>query len=1428
VGGAVIQDVRFNAMPQDNGWLIEDLAARLPGQATLAADGRLSTGEQVGFGGRVRLAVGQPATFAAWWRGKSEVGAGRLLSPFDLSGRAAITTGRIAVEEMTTRIGDATITGSFSWAAANAGQPLRSIRTDLDADRLDFVQIRALAELLVGHDFSDTSALADSYEIKLAAEELAIEDLLVRDVSIDAGFANGGLTVTGVEVGDIGGARFVVTRGQIDNILTQPLGRLEAQLTAPTLTGLARIIDRVAPDSGLSRWLRTVAPSLAPALVAITIDSVMDGDRPNTRVDLKGSAKATNFDASLELAGAPARWREAGVLVTASLKSYDALGVARQIGIAEDDASIDGGVQLRLTAEGTPATGLKSSLSGAFAGIELKAEGDFFAPPDLPMKFTGRYSISSADLGPFTRLVGLNIPGTGEDFPVSVAGKVESLGPSADLEWTNARVAGRIVSGRMRVARGDDGELRLEDGSLAVDLLDLGWLAALGLGESPLPTGNPDQPWPTTPFGEPVSGRLRAEIAIAADQLVVSDALSVRNAKARFTANGDRLNFDIKSGDALGGSVFGGFSIRNVGGNASLVGNVSLLGASLDAVVWRRNGRAVATGTLDLTANVEATGRSPAGMISSLTGGGTFNVHAGEVRNLHPEAAILVIRDSDRGEEFTEDSLRELLATYLDRRALTFTEIEAPFSIAAGTIRFQNVAIEADGAKASGSGVIDLNTMALDADWKLTLDIGADKYSSGLPPQIGLVFRGPLAEPSRIIDVLEFSSFLNIRKEARLQEILEFEQEARLENEWFNRVRRKLREDAERAARLAEALRAARIAAYANLGAFHLEREAAEEEKAERELIAWWAVAEKAADEKDAAEAAAREAAERAAAARALADEAAAKKNEIQTAALSAGDRVTEATAALARATETLEAAEAEATAAAAAREQAAQDLAQAEAAVEAADLALAEATATRESAATGLDEAAAGWRAATQSATEAAATASNLKAAAGAAAARAHELARSVDQLAAQFDAANVEVAAAEATLAANEEASRQASGKAAEAAARLAAARDALDQAKGAATEAVAALATAERAFADAEAALASARMAQGLAVAAVDAARGSETDIAAAAEADLARKRAELATAEAAFDRARAELDEARARVAANDAAEAQASRELAAAEARASEIASASDMAAAAIREARSVLEAKTAMRDRLAAELDDLTDSAEKAAAAAEAAAEKAETAADLARSALEAADTALRQRVAAEEILAAASQSEAAAQAALDRAKAEEEQAAAKLAEAESRLGAAKTALAAAQEAESLARAADQEALIAARQIMTDLAAADEAAASAAQEAEAAEAEAREAAARAAALPPGWRPEGPPPTRADAGGGTARKDLATAETHPAIEAPAVAAEPPAVDFVPVVPRPRPERANAAADPVTIDGDAGLPGDGRPLTISQPQ
>lgn len=1463
VGGAVIQDVRFDALLADGGWQIEGLHARLPGQATIDADGTLSTGERVGFGGAVRLAVGQPATFASWWRGRSELGAGRLLAPFELSGRATINLSGIQVEDMETTIGEATIRGGFAWTAAGEGSPLRLLRTDLSADRLDFSQVQALAELLAGQDLGDTTALADSYAIRFVADELAIRDITMRDVEVDAGFEDGDLTVNGIDINDIGGAAISVTRGRIDDVLTDPRGRLEAQLNASTLAGLARIVDGIAADTTFARWFNRAAPSLSPASISAVINSGAAAPVSATTVQIIGDAAETKVEATIDLAGVPAAWRTSEVKLSASLKSHDAMGMARQTGLPVQPVTIAGGAQVAFTAAGVPATGMATAVSGSFAGLTLKGDGSLILAADLPPKFSGTFTFDSSDIDPLMQMAGLRIPGAEAGMPAKISGNLAVLGLAADLDWSNGAVAGRRVGGKLRLTEGAGSTLRF-DGALDVDAVDLGWIAALGLGFAPLPTGEGD--WPATPFGDPVLAGLGGKLDVTAQTITIGDRLAVANPVLTFALAPNRIDFDVKSGAFTGGSVVGGMSIRNVGGNANLTGQFSLIGGTLGSVVWQRAGRSVAVGTLDLSADFEATGRSPAGLVSSLTGGGTLAVHDGEVRYVNPRAVSLVVRSADLGQEFTEDALRDLLGSYIDAGALPFTEVEGPFSIAAGTVRFQNMTLDTAEAKVSGSAAIDLNTLAVDSDWSLTLETG-DPKDEAAPPQIGLVFRGPLAEPSRIIDVLQFSSYLNIRQEQRIQEILALEEMTRLENERFKRERRRIQEEAERKAREEKALHEAQAAAAARLEAFHVAREIAGEERAVAELAAAQKRAAELVAAKAAADAAAADAKRRAeaagAAAAAASAEAARKARDFD----AEGAEAARAAAALRAAADALALAKKDAAAASAAAEQAAAAAGSEgeAAAAKAVKAATAERTAADAAAKAAAAKASAAGELAERANADAAAAEAAVKSAEQAAIAAIEAAQRAVEALdaadQARLDAEARATAASSVAAISAESAGKaeddlkeaEAAAKAAAAEADRAAAAEAASRTAAKAAVDAAVKARAEQAAADAAARVAgekaaAAAAAYAEAVAAVDAARrkvaeagaSGALDIAAigaaSAEVDAAETEAEARRLDAERLKSEAEQVAALAAAKANAVAVAKAAADgVLAAQAEAS--AAAADRAAAAEKakvdaavKAAAAAAARTAADDAArdaavaseaakaaalsvetaAGEVSARKTAAEQAAAAADVARDSMAAARDKAVAAEGAAAAALAERDRLVGVAAQKADAEAAAVSALAAAEAGREKAEAAAADAAAAAKAAGERVAVAKAAADEATAADTAARAALERVTAARDAAAKAASEAVAAADAAEAAAKAAAAKAAAMP-----------SALVVPGLAGGDVGTVASVAPLPEPALAPEPslplesaPAIDgldvaplpaMAPPMPRPRPlKRPTAGA------------------------
>jgi hypothetical protein len=356
VGGRIVENLRLAAAPAPDkgGWQIGSLSVRLPGQATLEASGLMTTRKKFGFSGQAHLAVAQPATFATWWRGESREGAGRLLAPFDLSGRADIGPGRVALDNVTARIDDATITGGFGWTE-RAKDHRRDLNADLNATRVDFVQLKALAELLVGRNLTDAGSLADGYSVHVRADAFVFENLTVKGIELNAEYRDDALTVTMLQIADVGGARIEKTSGKIENLSGDPRGHLDATLDAPKLTGLARLADQFLPESGFTRWLGAAAPALGAAVINAKITAPLPdgGSGFAFTVDNGVAASTTVNNLSASFTGGFAHWRTKPAEIKVSFYSPDSAELAR-FGLAAVTLATTT-VLIRVQSKGVPA-----------------------------------------------------------------------------------------------------------------------------------------------------------------------------------------------------------------------------------------------------------------------------------------------------------------------------------------------------------------------------------------------------------------------------------------------------------------------------------------------------------------------------------------------------------------------------------------------------------------------------------------------------------------------------------------------------------------------------------------------------------------------------------------------------------------------------------------------------------------------------------------------------------------------------------------------------------------------------------------------------------------------------------------------------------------------------------------------------------------
>ena len=807
VGGGILQDFALDAETIASGWRVVALNAQLPGRAQLRASGDLVLRPDLGFRGQMSASVEQPNGFADWWR--KGVTLAEPVAPFSLEGRLDATASGVAFTDLAFSVAGHTGRGVVSYRRPEQG-PAR-FEADLDAERLDLDQVGLLARLFVADDSGTMSAsMEDDVDVslRLFADTLAAGGIEAHQVAVDALFASDTLTIRDLTVRDLAGADLTAS-GRIEDLSGAPRGDFSAEIDAAQLDGLAALLRRHAPGAAADRFA-ALAPALSPARLTLGFAGTGDGQDTNAQVELDGRLAGSELSTHLSLKGRLDAWRSARIEGDAELKGEDAGVLLRQLGADLLPVAALGAGSITLGASGVPQEGLNMRLRLGAGDASLLAVGTVAFPQDAPVRYGGDIVVKAEDLVALALMTGRMPPLLAGDTAIDVAMTVEGIGDRFSIE----RLAGTV--GAARIEGGLTGDLRRVipgavpqlSGTLTLSRLGLALVSELALGAD-LWSSSTDGSWPQASFAAPVIDGVDLDLRLGADVLDIGRGIKATAASGRLRLKpGGALTLQEGKADLAGGQIAGTFAIRRSGGEAGINGALRITDADLAAYVWTRQGRPLATGRFDLNAEFDGTGRSVAGIVSSLGGGGTFTIKDGEIRSLNPDAFGLVIRAADAGLDLTDEEIRKAFASHLDTGVLPFDTIEGTFSITGGVARMRNVSVDNEEAALFGNAQADLESGTLESDFSLRVDPGENAVT-GADPQVGLVFSGPIEAPSRQIDIAPFTAFLTLRafeQEVRRVEALQADI---LERERLMRELKRLRQIESRKEREAEEQRRA-------------------------------------------------------------------------------------------------------------------------------------------------------------------------------------------------------------------------------------------------------------------------------------------------------------------------------------------------------------------------------------------------------------------------------------------------------------------------------------------------------------------------------------------------------------------------------------------------------------------------------------------
>src|SRR5208283_1569760 len=255
VGGTALQALHGRVGFDDKGWTLDDVEFQAPGFTEVKLSGRLDDGPQgLGFSGPASLESADLKMLMAWLDGRSEPPSGRA-ETLTAHGVITIASDRLALDRLSAALDQENLEGrlAYTWAA---GDRPATLDGELRAANLDVDALTAFAKAVLSN-----GAFEMPHEVTLLVEvgKATVAGVDARQVNAR------------VSVGDLGGTALDIS-GRIDELSSQPRGRLTLDLDAKTLAGLTSIVGKLAPQA--AETFRHLADRLAPAKVhgVLTVD----------------------------------------------------------------------------------------------------------------------------------------------------------------------------------------------------------------------------------------------------------------------------------------------------------------------------------------------------------------------------------------------------------------------------------------------------------------------------------------------------------------------------------------------------------------------------------------------------------------------------------------------------------------------------------------------------------------------------------------------------------------------------------------------------------------------------------------------------------------------------------------------------------------------------------------------------------------------------------------------------------------------------------------------------------------------------------------------------------------------------------------------------------------------------------------------------
>jgi len=752
VGGTNVQSLHGVARFDATGWSLDGVELRAPGLTQVSLSGHVAqSGHGLAFTGPGALDSADADTLFAWLSGRGATASAGVRT-LRARGDVTIAGDRLAVDGLDATLDQENVQGRFAYTWPTtwpASDRPAIVEADLHATKLDLDALSAFAKTAV-----DENGFAPPRQGSLALDigKATFAGIDARAVKGQVKFDAGALQIEHLSVGELGGAALDIS-GRIDELSSQPRGRVTVDLNAGTLVDLSRVLGRFSPQA--ADVLRRAADRLAPAKLHGTLTVERAATAGSTvKLDLNGQLGLLHIALDGAATGEPAKLGEANVRIDSRLDADDATALAALFGLDRVVAVDQLPGRVTLSAVGPLNGELRVDGEASASGFTAAARGALRSNGTETPTGTLQILATAADLRPLQQAM-TGQPGNAA--PISARAAVSIAGSA--LSFTQIAIVAGKASAHGHLAVNLASPIVI-DGDVAADNVDGTWLAGVLLG-LPRQAQNAAAPWSSQPLGGGAFAAMNGAVTFTLDHAAFAPALVASNLKGVAQFRPGEIALQTIDGGFAGGRVTGELAFRRNADGLVSHGHIAL--ADADAATVLQIDKKIVDARLTLKADFDGFGSSPAALVHAVHGSGAIELADAHIAGLDPAAFVAAMHAADQGTMIEAIKIHPAVNAALAGGHLAVPQGDATITITDGKVRVANATVPAqDGAALALTGALDLNTGAVDARMTLTAPPPAHALIR-IRPELAVALKGPLAAPARTLDVSVLTGWLSLR-----------------------------------------------------------------------------------------------------------------------------------------------------------------------------------------------------------------------------------------------------------------------------------------------------------------------------------------------------------------------------------------------------------------------------------------------------------------------------------------------------------------------------------------------------------------------------------------------------------------------------------------------------------------------------------------